>query len=291
MKIHSYEKALFSQKLNPERLLELQKEFPLFLGDKPLDTMQTAQLLAYVSDPYLQKLFEETQKVYPNLDAQEKAVSSIFRHIKFYYSNFMYPEVFSYISGSDDEVFYENQVLVIGLDRFLGAGFEGYNVAGIPRYKQFSMSPDYLNRKITMALAKYFVPAVSPNAPLLHQMIYEAKLLYFVQSMNPEIKENILLEQTTVNTQWLHKKEADIWRYYIENGLLYKSDYMDYSKFINDSPFTSVLGEDSAPRTGIFLGYQIVLSYMEKTKVSFKQLMRNTNPQSILQKSGYKPKQ
>ncbi|NOR88304.1 MAG: hypothetical protein GQ527_11915 [Bacteroidales bacterium] len=62
------------------------------------------------------------------------------------------------------------------------------------------------------------------------------------------------------------------------------------NKFINDAPFTAVLGDDSAPRTGIWLGYQIVYSYMKNSEVDLMDLLKNTDAQQILQQSSYKPR-
>ena len=290
IKIQRYDKTLFSEDLTRERLSVLQKQFPLFLGDHPMDTTQIEQIKAYVADPFLLKLFQETERIYPDVRIQEKEISEIFHYVKYYYPGFEYPEVYTYISGSDDAVFYQDNVVIIGIDRFLGSGFELYQSARIPRYKQRFMKPDFMGRAVSYSLAKHYVPPISPNAKLIEQMIYEAKLLYFIKSMNPDMSIEVLLSQTPENTKWLQNKEADIWRYYIENELLYKSDYLDYNKFIGDGPFTSVLGDDSAARTGIYLGYQIVSAYMKKNDDSFLELMNNINAQQILQQSGYKPK-
>ena len=59
--INRYERALFEYQLNASYINELQEEYPLFLGNLPLDSLQITQLLNYVNDPYLVKLFEETE--------------------------------------------------------------------------------------------------------------------------------------------------------------------------------------------------------------------------------------
>ncbi len=284
-----YEQSLFAENLNAKRISDLQKQFPLFLGDKPLQEPQINQLVNYVNDPYLFKLYEETDKIFPDFARQEEELSESFQYLKYYFPNFSTPEIYSYISGNQEETYYQDHIIVISLDQYLGFNHEAYNMAGIPKYKQFAMDKKFFLKDVLMAIAKANIPSPGNNAQLLEQMIYEGKLLYFIKSMNPEIINKVLFTQTDTHLQWLQNKEKDLWRYYIENEILYTSDYLTYNKFIADSPFTTPLGDDSAPRTGIWLGYQIVFSYMKKNEVDLKELIQNKDAQQILIRSGYKP--
>ena len=73
------------------------------------------------------------------------------------------------------------------------------------------------------------------------------------------------------------------------NELLFKSDFESLKKYINEAPFTSVLGNDSPPRTGIWLGYRIILSYAKSQKLSLNEILQNENAQEILNQSKYRP--
>lgn len=288
LKIQRYEQALFSSELTNSRLQKIQKEYPLFLGNKTLDSSQKEQLISYVSDPYLQNIFTETEKAFPSLEPHEQNLSQAFRHIQFYFPKFRYPLVFSYISGTQDKAYFEDHTIVISLDRYLGSGNEYYNLARIPKYQQLQMKADYMERDVLMAIAKKYIPEPSSDAPLLEHMIYKGKLLYFIKSMMPDIKDDILFAQSEYHFNWLNNKQKELWRYYIENELLFKSDYQSYRHFISEAPFTSALGEDSAPRTGIWLGYQIVRSYMVNNKISLEQLIKTHGDQEFLIASKFK---
>jgi len=62
------------------------------------------------------------------------------------------------------------------------------------------------------------------------------------------------------------------------------------AKYINPAPFTSYFPEESPGRTGIWLGWQIIRSYMDKNQdITLPQLMDNFDVQGILEKSGYRP--
>jgi hypothetical protein len=59
---------------------------------------------------------------------------------------------------------------------------------------------------------------------------------------------------------------------------------------MNDAPFTATISQESPGRLGTWVGWQIIKSYMdENTDVSLQQLMKTTDYQLILNKSGYQP--
>ena len=63
--------------------------------------------------------------------------------------------------------------------------------------------------------------------------------------------------------------------------------------YLTDGPFTPGLGDksESAPKLGIWIGWQMVKKYMvENPDVTLQKLMADTDAQKILTKSKYKPK-
>ncbi len=285
-----YEQSLFQKKLTSSYLDSLQKEFPLFLGTAPLDAEQMNQLQAYVQNPFLDTLYQVSQVRFPSLNSAETALSDALRHIKYYYPQFIYPQVYTYISGNFDPAFIEDTTLVISIDRFLGPNCKLYDRAGIPKYQQAYMNSDYITRHVLSIIAKNFIPPVlQGRAQLLDHMLYEAKILFFIQHMCPNISATVLFEQTPANLKWLESKENAMWRYYVENEMLFKTSHMTYNKCIGQAPFSSIFGQESAPRTGIWLGYQILQSYQDKQGLALPEVLRQTNSQQILQQSGYKP--
>lgn len=284
-----YEQALFQQPLTAAYLDSLQTVFPLFLGTAPLHEAQINQLQAYVKNPFLDTLYKVSQARFPTMAPSAQALGQAFRYVKHYYPSFSYPQVYTYISGKFDPAFIEDTTLLISIDRFLGPNTKLYSQAGIAHYQQRSMQPSYLPRHVLSVLATHFIPPVGPNAQLLDHMLYQAKVLLFIQHMLPTISPSILFNQSAPHLQWLQDKEGDMWRYYIENELLFTSDYMAYNKCIGQAPFSSIFGQDSAPRTGIWLGYQILTSYQAASKKTLPEILKNTNSQAILQASQYKP--
>lgn len=289
--IHDYGTALFT--LNRDSLAQelklIQKEFGLFLGTVPLVDEQLIQLSFYVNDSFLNDLYTTYKTTLPSLKSIEKDLSKAYQHLLFYFPKTQLPEVYAYISGVQDPVIFQDNILVLGVDNYLGADCDTYARMGIPRYKMQSMTSQYIVRDALLAMSfdKIITPAA--DGTILEFMIYEAKKMFFVKSMLPEIEDRILLNYTSEQMDWFSEKESDLWKYYIENELLFKSDYDSYKKYINEAPFTSVLGNNSPPRTGIWLGYQILMAYAENNDLTLNEILTNPNAQEILNKSKYKP--
>jgi hypothetical protein len=287
--INRYEEALFGQDLNDSILQQLQKEYPLFLGDLPLNEKQKEQLFDYVNDPFLETLYEESHLKFPELNKETKELAMAFRYIKYYLPAFEAPQIYTYISGNQDEIFFQDSIVLISIDRYLGPDTESYNRIGIPKYLQAKMTPEYISRDVLFAIARQYIAEPSPDDALLAHMIYHGKLTYFVKSMYPEINDQILLAQTEYHLKWLKENKENLWRFIIENEVLYKSDYESYKKFISDAPFTAPLGDNSASRIGVWIGYKIVYAYMKNNEMSLSEMIEAKGDQVFLNKSKFKP--
>jgi len=114
----------------------------------------------------------------------------------------------------------------------------------------------------------------------------EGKKSYLTDSQFKKLKEHL-------NSPTHDKKnEKDIWAYMIKNKLIYSKDENLNKRFISVAPFSkfySKLDRQSPGRVGVWLGWQIVKSYMDNNDVSLPELMSNDNALEILSKSKYKP--
>ena len=125
---------------------------------------------------------------------------------------------------------------------------------------------------------------------MLDKMVYEGKLLYFTDVTVPSAADSIRIGYTGQQQFWAEKNQGNVWGFFIEKKLLHTTEMREINKFIGEAPFTSAFSNNSAPRIGRYIGWQIVRSYMAKNKsVTFEQLLKNNNSQEILNKSGYKP--
>jgi hypothetical protein len=81
-----------------------------------------------------------------------------------------------------------------------------------------------------------------------------------------------------------------MWTFLAEHKLLFTTDRMSIKRFIDDGPYTSAFTDQSPGRTGAWIGWQIVRSYMKQNKeVTLAELMAKDDFQEILNQSGYQP--
>ncbi|MNT45968.1 hypothetical protein D3C72_1825850 [compost metagenome] len=98
---------------------------------------------------------------------------------------------------------------------------------------------------------------------------------------------------TPEQIKWCGENEAYMWRYFIENEMLYNEDPKLRARFIAPAPFSKFFLEidnDSPGRVGAWIGWQMVRSYMKNNSdVSLAELFK-LEPKEIFEKSKYKPK-
>lgn len=81
--------------------------------------------------------------------------------------------------------------------------------------------------------------------------------------------------------------------FFLEQDLLFNTDYLKIQKYLSEAPFTPGLGDknDSAPKLGFFIGWQIVNKFMEENpKTTIQELMQLQDSQKILKLAKYHPK-
>ena len=250
----------------------------------------------FLSDDMNREVYRKVQEVYPDLHPLEKKLTGAFKHYKYYFPQRQVPQVYSYISGFNASLLVDEGILGIGLDRYLGKDIVWYDRLGIPKYMQRKMVPEKIPTDCMVALAMTefpFMPAGSDTAVtenVINRMIWEGKLLYFVQAMMPKEKEELITGFTPEQLKWCRDNEKIMWAYLIEHKLLFKTDYMTINKLTKDAPFTSYFPRESPGKAANWIGWQIVKKYMKRhPEVTLPQLMGEIRYQKILDASAYDP--
>ena len=121
-------------------------------------------------------------------------------------------------------------------------------------------------------------------------MIGAGKMLVFLDATLPETADTLKIGYSRSQWKWVENNKKSVWGYLIENQLFYSSDYDLQIQFMQEAPFTTEFGNESAPRLGAWLGWQIVKNYHQNhPEVALSELINNPDAQQILQQSGYKP--
>lgn len=292
--IQRYGRDLFN--INPSNLGEelplLALQYPFFLGQPPLDTLSFIQIHEFITDPFLMDIAMACDSQFVNMDEQEAAINDAYRHYHYYYPKANIPEFYSYVSGLDFEypVQLHDNIMLIALDMYLGKDFPPYAMAGIPQYRTKRAEAPYLVCDVMLEIARGMPVKYRTENILLDQMIEQGKLLYFLDACMPEAPDTLKIAFSEDQMDWCYGNESNLWAFVIENELLFSSDYEKTHKLIIDGPFTSFFPDGSPGRTGWWLGWQIVRSFMENNPdVSIPQMMEEMTARQILDNSQYNP--
>lgn len=242
----------------------------------------------------------EVDSIYPNLDKQNTQLTDAFKHIKYYYPKKALPKVYAYISGFAIQTPIGDGYIAVSLDMFLGAESKFYNAPAIrevsPKYISRRFAPEYIAPRVveTMAKEDMFPETEQDDKTMLSRMVYAGKILYFMDRILPDIPDTLKIGYTGKQLKWCNDFKSQVWGLFLDQNLIYETDYDKYQKYIGESPFTPGLGEnnDSAPRLAVWTGWQIVREYMDKhPEVTLQQLMTDHDAQKILNESKYRPKE
>ena len=286
-----------------ESLLQLQKSYPAFFQiyieniltiGKVKDNFYQPQLQGFLRFEGTKDLASKCMKEFEDISDIENDLTNAFKYYKYYFSDATVPQVYSFFS----EYIYANittdSILGIGLDMYLGPEHELYSALQIPRYRFRKFRKDYIvpNAVKAFAFSKY-PEENSTDKSFLSKMIYNGKILYFMDCLLPEVSDSIKIGYTPEQAQWCKLSEHSIWAYFIDENILYETDYLKYEKFLKEAPNTAGLPPESAPMLGSWIGWKIVRAYMEKNPdLSLPELMNEPDKSGriILEKSKYKPK-
>jgi hypothetical protein len=246
------------------------------------------KLVYFITDPYI----SETQVEVSRIFADEKIKDEIydaFCHYHYYFPENEIPNIYTFISGFNQSLVIDSGFVAIGLDKYLGSDSKYYSMLRTPLYLRYTMHPAKIPSDVMLSWGLTEFPYASQNDNLSNQMIYYGKMHVFLDAMLPNTPDSIKWGIPTQKLKWCNKNEGQMWLYLIENKLLFNSSLKEIKRFIDDGPFTTPFSKESPARTGQWLGYQIVLSYLKNNNVSLRQLMAMEDYQKILNESKYKP--
>jgi hypothetical protein len=261
----------------------------LALGN-PSDSLYSTYLNTFLTDSMRVISRIKIDSVFNDMSGLQKKLEDGFRHYKYYFPNNQIPEIITIISGFNQSVVMTRDAIGISLDNYLGAKCPYYVMLGMPEYKRQNMYGDKIP---TDVLYNWGISEFGINESkndLISNMIYQGKMLYFLDAMFPEEPDYLKFGDKPEKLEWCKKNESVMWTYLIEHRLLFTTDWMNIVRFVGPAPFTSVFTTDSPGRAGAWLGWQIVKKYMKKNSdISLQTLMSENDYQKILNDSGYSP--
>ena len=284
LKVERFDKLFFETA--PNDLGKLKKEFPFFFPSGTGDSIW----LEKMQNPLWRELYGEVQKKYSNFEPVQKELETLFKHIKYNFPKTKTPKVITVISEMDynNKAIYADSLLIISLELYLGKEHKFYQ---FPKYLKQNFEQKQIMPDVVSSFSINKIASVTDKT-LLSQMIYFGKQLYLKDLLLPDYSDADKMGYTPAQIAWCEENESYMWRYLLENEMLYSDDSKLGNRFINPAPFSKFyleIDNESPGRVGAWIGWQIVRSYVKNNDVSMEKLLK-MNAKEIFEKSKYKPK-
>lgn len=274
-----------------QNFLDIYTEAVLNIGS--VDQMETRNVLQKFSTgkPYCD-FFQDADSVFPDITKEKKELDNAFSILKTNLKDLNLPQEYvSIISGFYSNVICTKTRLGFSLEYYLGSDYPNYKfVDGMYDY----MVCNYRREKLVSdgvfcwLTTEYEFKESAPT--LLQKIIYLGKIVYLTSVALPDQDLQTILGYTADQYEWCCQNEAQMWHYMAEYKHLFSTDRLTVGKYCDPAPSTAFFPQDSPGRSGYFVGYQIVKSYLESNKdITLDELMKIEDASEILEMSGYNP--
>jgi gliding motility-associated lipoprotein GldB len=284
LKVDRFDQAFFEAK--PNELANLKAEYPFFFPEGTPDAVWIDKM----QNKDWRALYAEVQKKFPDFNKQTTEIEDLFKHFKYYFPETVMPKIYTVIAEMDyhNKAIYADDKLIIALELYLGKSHQFYP---FPEYLKQNFEERQMMPDIVSSFAVRKIPPPSEKT-LLANMIYYGKELYMKDIMLPDYTDAEKMGYTPEQITWSQENESYIWRYFIEEDLLFSTDAKLENRFVNMAPFSKFyleIDNESPGRIGQWIGWQIVRSFMENNEVSLQEMLK-MDAKQIFERSKYKPK-
>jgi hypothetical protein len=302
LKVVRYEKELMAIDIYniADSVSRLSKKYPKFtalftsriieVGDT-VQPMFGAHISSFMTDQSIYNLHMRVADVFADFDAELISLKAGFNSCRKFFPEKAVPTVYTYVSGLNQSIVIADTILGISLDKYLGVNEPIYNTVypPIPNYLKSTMQREYIAPEAIRAWLLTEGNVLQRSGNFLTQVLNEARAVYITKQLLV-LDDTLLWGFTPEQLVFCQSNEKQMWAYLIENKLLFSTDNFRISQFINSGPFTKDFSTDSPARAAVWLGYQIIESYMQRNKeVSLSELLAETDFQKILNEARYNP--
>lgn len=302
MSFRRLDRDLFPQeRKSPDEILShIKSQYPDFYREyfmgvlslgNPDEPEFNVPLAGFTNDVYINQLVDEINLVYSQTTDIEKELTDAFKRYHKLLPEAIVPRVVFCNSGLNYSVVATDSVLAIGLDMFLGKNYEAYKAIGFPDYICERKDKEHLVPEVLQGWLLSEFPKDPKRTSLIDHMVYKGKIMFLLQVMLPTYSDEKLFGYTPESVKFIEENEYQVWSYFIENKLLFSEDKREILKYVEEAPFAAGMPREVPGRIGIWVGRNIVKSYIDNNPdVTFAQLMADEDYKTLFTQSKYKPK-
>jgi len=257
------------------------------------DTAYKAMVLDFVMNKEVREAYNDVRKVYPasKLEKITSEVNDCVKHFHYHFPKRKLPtRLITCTTGWNYTFAYLDSALVVSLDMYLGGNSKFYQMLHYPQYQTSKMDEAHLLPDIARGWLLTEFDKNTPENTLLNHTIFYGKLFYAVNALVPGTPDSLIIGYSAKQIKTCETYEKNYWGYFAEKNRLYENNLNTIRELTSEGPFTAAISKECPPRIAMWIGWQIVRSYMKNNKdVTLEQLMDDTNAQKILSKSKYRP--
>ena len=279
--IDRFEKKFFN--IQPDSLKILINQYPYLFPSSFSDE----EWLNIKNDSIRKIIFNETQVEFKN-DYLRKDISKLYYRLSDQFSNFNSPKIITINNGLDIQykLIDIDSLVLLSLDCYLDND-ELYKA--FPDYISQKMNKNYLIRDLAEKLISRYV-TYPTNRQFLDKIIYYGKV-YNLMINNLDFGEANALYYNEKEILWAKDNEKEVWKFFIENEILFNTSNILVERFINFGPYSKFgisTDYESSPMIGKWIGYKIVKSYLKSNNKTIEEIL-NMNEYELYLNSNYKP--
>ena len=246
-------------------------------------------LSAFQQEQDFAKPYQDVINQYQDFSPQHKKLSRAFYHYHMAFPNKTIPTIVTFFGGFNYIAIATDSTLGIGLEMFLGNdNYYSNLIHKFPKYMHHQFQSEYLTSVAVNGWLEAEFPA--PFDSFLAQMIHYGKIKYALNEFLVDAPPHITMGFTQTQMEWCENSEFSIWKFLIEEGLLYTKDQFMISKYMNPAPYSKGMPHESPGQVAVWVGWNIVDEFMQNnTEVTISELFQIKDAQYILNQSKYKP--
>ncbi|MDO8999158.1 MAG: hypothetical protein Q7W45_05285 [Bacteroidota bacterium] len=257
------------------------------------DSLYKPAILNFINDKDMHETYLYVKKIYPNKNIEEINVelTKCVKRFKYHFPKRKLPtKLITCTTGYNYAVAYTDSALVLGLDMYLNDTTKFYKMLNTPLYQLKTMNEHYILPNLAKGWLLTEFDNEQPVNTLIYHTIFYGKLFYTINALLPNTEDSLIIGYSNKQLNYCLKNEKNLWGYFAEKNRLYENNLKTVQELTSDGPFTGSISKECPPRIAMWVGLQIVRSYMKNNKgATLEQLMNEKDAQLILSKSKYRP--
>jgi hypothetical protein len=223
----------------------------------------------------------------------DEAFTDVVQRWNHYFPSKPIPEIIYYCSAWNRSIATTDSIIGIALDCYLGANHSITQKLApdfFPAYMKENMDERYIIADAVKGFSAWNARNFYQPKDLLSELIFYGKVMYVAEALAPSLPDSTLMSWNTQQWEWAIAGEEQVWKTLANEKTMYHSRPFEINKWFADGPFTSATGipQQSAPQLGVWMGWNIVRSYMKKNpETTMDALIAETDNQRLL--SAYVP--